>query len=107
MLLGMGPDGHIASLFPGHPLLHETSRWVASIRNSPKPPAERITFTIPVINSSAYIALVVTGSGKADVVRHVFGAINPSPVSLPVQMIKLDDSSTYTWFTDKAAASKL
>ena len=63
MLLGMGPDGHIASLFPGHPLVEEKQRWVTFIKDSPKPPPERITFTLPVINTSAYAALVVTGKG--------------------------------------------
>uniref|UniRef100_A0A0D3E1G5 Glucosamine/galactosamine-6-phosphate isomerase domain-containing protein n=1 Tax=Brassica oleracea var. oleracea TaxID=109376 RepID=A0A0D3E1G5_BRAOL len=69
MLLGMGPDGHVASLFPGHGLCDEEKRWVASVTDSPKPPSERITFTFPVINSSACVALVVCGSGKAEAVE--------------------------------------
>ncbi|KAJ6373530.1 hypothetical protein OIU78_029253 [Salix suchowensis] len=73
MLVGMGPDGHIASLFPGHPLLKENQKWVAHITDSPKPPPERITFTFPVINSSAYIALVVCGAGKASIVQTALG----------------------------------
>ncbi|KAJ1379316.1 NagB/RpiA transferase-like [Sesbania bispinosa] len=68
MLLGMGPDGHVASLFPGHPLLKEDQKWVTFINNSPKPPPERITFTFPVINSSSNVAMVVTGAGKANAV---------------------------------------
>nr|TKR91223.1 putative 6-phosphogluconolactonase 4, chloroplasti c [Populus alba] len=55
----MGPDGHVASLFLGHPLLKENQKWVTHITDSPKPPPKRITFTFPVINSSSYIALVV------------------------------------------------
>ncbi|XP_020570599.1 probable 6-phosphogluconolactonase 4, chloroplastic [Phalaenopsis equestris] len=106
LLLGMGPDGHIASLFPGHSLLSENERWVAFINDSPKPPPERITFTFPVINSSANVALVVAGSGKADVVHQVFGSTNSSSGLLPVQLVKPDDGAL-TWFTDKAAASKL
>uniref|UniRef100_A0A1S3XTB1 Probable 6-phosphogluconolactonase 4, chloroplastic n=1 Tax=Nicotiana tabacum TaxID=4097 RepID=A0A1S3XTB1_TOBAC len=73
MLLGMGPDGHVASLFSGHPLVHEKEKWVTFIRESPKPPPERITFTFPLINSSANIALVVAGAGKADVVHKSLG----------------------------------
>ncbi|CAI9108880.1 OLC1v1008581C1 [Oldenlandia corymbosa var. corymbosa] len=105
MLLGMGPDGHIASLFPGHPLLQEREKWVTFIKNSPKPPPERITFTFPVINSSANIALVVAGAGKADVIRTALGDNNQSSPSLPVQMVSPEGK--LTWFLDKEAASKL
>ncbi|KAJ6677410.1 6-PHOSPHOGLUCONOLACTONASE [Salix viminalis] len=80
MLVGMGPDGHVASLFPGHPLLKENQKWVAHITDSPKPPPERITFTLPVINSSAYIALVVCGAGKASVVQTALGTNQNSEV---------------------------
>ncbi|XP_061953545.1 probable 6-phosphogluconolactonase 4, chloroplastic [Populus nigra] len=71
MLMGTGPDGHVASLFPRHPLiLKENQEWVTPV--SPKPPPERITFTFPVINSSEHIALVC-GAGKAGVVESAVG----------------------------------
>ncbi|XP_016509784.1 putative 6-phosphogluconolactonase 4, chloroplastic [Nicotiana tabacum] len=104
MLLGMGPDGHVASLFPGHPLVHEKEKWVAFIKESPKPPPERITFTFPVINSSANIALVVAGAGKADLVHKSLGDSESSDL-LPVQMVSPEGE--LVWFLDKAAASKL
>ncbi|XP_008812488.2 probable 6-phosphogluconolactonase 4, chloroplastic [Phoenix dactylifera] len=106
MLLGMGPDGHVASLFPGHPLLNENQRWVTFIKDSPKPPLERITFTLPVINSSAYAALVVAGSGKAGAVHKALGSKQSSSDLLPVEMVSLEDGK-FTWFTDKAAISML
>ncbi|KAI3808757.1 hypothetical protein L1987_24718 [Smallanthus sonchifolius] len=105
MLLGMGPDGHVASLFPGHPLVQEKKKWVSFIKESPKPPPERITFTFPVINSSANIALVVAGAGKAHPVHVALGNGEDSDV-LPVQMVSPDEGKL-TWFLDKDAASKL
>jgi len=104
-LLGMGPDGHIASLFPGHPLVNEKERWVTYIKDSPKPPPERITFTFPVINSSAYIAMVVTGAGKAGPVQKALSDKKTSDL-LPIEMAVLQDGE-FTWFTDKPAVSLL
>ncbi|KAF7132064.1 hypothetical protein RHSIM_Rhsim09G0208500 [Rhododendron simsii] len=104
MLLGMGPDGHVASLFPGHPLVHENKQWVSFIEDSPKPPPQRITFTFPVINSSANIALVVAGAGKADAVNVALGD-GQSPDLLPVKLVSPEGE--LTWFLDRGAASKL
>ncbi|OWM91460.1 probable 6-phosphogluconolactonase 4, chloroplastic [Punica granatum] len=104
MLLGMGPDGHIASLFPGHPLMNEKEKWITFIKDSPKPPLERITFTFPVINSSAYIALVVAGAGKAPVVQTALRDSQNSE-KLPVQLVSPEGE--LTWFLDRDAASKL
>jgi len=63
--LGVGPDGHIASLFPDREGIRETERTVISVRNSPKPPPERLSLTRPVLNASARIWLVLAGSDKA------------------------------------------
>ncbi|KAL5726783.1 6-phosphogluconolactonase [Ranunculus cassubicifolius] len=104
MLLGMGPDGHLASLFPGHPLVHENKKWVTHITDSPKPPPERITFTFPVINESAKIAMVVCGAGKAGVVGRALGNDTSSEDKLPVQLLNTEVTK---WFLDKEAASKL
>ncbi|KAG2240217.1 hypothetical protein Bca4012_014755 [Brassica carinata] len=101
-LLGMGPDGHVASLFPGHGLCNESKKWVASITDSPKPPSDRITFTFPVINSSAHVALVVCGSGKAEAVQ---AALNKTGSVPPAGSVSAEDE--LVWFLDKPASSKL
>jgi 6-phosphogluconolactonase len=61
----MGPDGHIASLFPERSGIRESERTVIAVRNSPKPPPERLSLTLPVLNSSARVWLVVAGADKA------------------------------------------
>lgn len=63
--LGVGPDGHIASLFPEREGIRERERTVIPVRNSPKPPPERLSLTLPVLNSSARIWLVLSGPDKA------------------------------------------
>ena len=64
-LLGVGPDGHVASLFPEHLEVRNTTDTVLPVRNSPKPPPERITLTLPVINSSNRVWLCLAGTDKA------------------------------------------
>ena len=63
--LGVGPDGHIASLFPEQAGIRETEATVISVRNAPKPPPERLSLTLPVINSSTRIWMVLAGADKA------------------------------------------
>ncbi|KAJ8760819.1 hypothetical protein K2173_021857 [Erythroxylum novogranatense] len=101
ILLGMGPDGHVASLFPGHPLVKEQQKWVTYIKDSPKPPPQRITFTFPLINAANNIALVVSGSAQANAVRD---ALRKSQISetLPVKMVSPEGE--LKWFLDNDAA---
>ena len=69
VLLGMGPDGHTASLFPGRDELAIDDRFVVPVRDSPKPPPERVTFTLPVINGAEHVLVYATGEGKAEALR--------------------------------------
>lgn len=106
ILLGMGPDAHVASLFPNHPLVHVKDKWVASITDSPKPPPERITLTFPVINAAANIAFVATGAGKADKVKSIFQDKEVPYGALPAQIVS-PVAGKLVWFADEAATSKL
>jgi 6-phosphogluconolactonase len=106
ILLGMGEDGHTASLFPGHPLLTDTDRWVASILDSPKPPPERISLTLPLINQARHIAFLAAGQGKAAVLSEVFGPTDRDPI-LPVQLVHPAADGELVWFVDRAAAMQL
>ena len=104
ILLGIGPDGHTASLFPGHELLSEEDRWVAYIEDSPKPPPKRITLTFPVINHAARVAFVASGEGKADTLKTVLD--NPEQ-GLPASRVRPASPGQVYWFLDDAASSKV
>jgi 6-phosphogluconolactonase len=71
-LLGVGPDGHVASLFPGHALLGERERRVLAVEDAPKPPPQRLTLSLPVIASAREVWVVMTGAAKAPVAREAF-----------------------------------
>jgi len=103
LLLGVGPDGHIASLFPEHPDQRSVSASAIAVTNSPKPPPERISLTWPVLNSARHVALLVAGEEKAEAVAAAHGEINPWPV--PASAVRGLESTT--WFLDTAAASRL
>ena len=71
ILLGLGPDGHTASLFPGHPETDAQAAPVIGVRTSPKPPPERISLTLPVLRRARFTLLLVTGSEKAQALAKV------------------------------------
>jgi len=105
VMLGMGPDGHTASLFPGHPLLKETSRWVAPISDSPKPPPERITLTYPVINAAKNVIFIATGTSKVDVLpRVIIPSDQVNEQSLPAARVR---PVNLEWYIDEEAGAKL
>jgi 6-phosphogluconolactonase len=103
VLLGVGPDGHIASLFPGFDQVHETSRRVVEVLESPKPPPERISLTLPTINHADSVWLVVSGEGKAEAVARALGdgTLDDTPASGARGITET------VWLLDAAAASGL
>lgn len=106
ILLGLGDDGHCASLFPGMPTLHTSDRWViSSPPGTLPPPVDRVTFTFSVLNAARQVVFLVTGEKKAAPVRdileggagvdqHPAAGVNPT-------------NGTLTWLLDEAAASRL
>jgi len=103
ILLGMGPDGHTCSLFPGHALLSEELRWVAYLDDSPKPPPVRVTLTFPVLNHAHRIAFVVTGGGKKDILAQ---ALDRPQEGLPSSRVSPKLPGQVYWFTDEPATQK-
>jgi 6-phosphogluconolactonase len=104
VMLGLGEDGHTASLFPESPALDETAAWAAA-NWVEKLGAYRITLTAPVINHAAHVMFVVTGAGKAERLREVLEGAR-SPRSLPARLIR-PVGGVLEWLVDRAAAAKL
>ena len=105
LLLGMGPDGHIASLFPGKPEIEERSRLAVGVPLAGmEPQVPRISLTLPALCSARSAVLLITGEGKADTVARAFGP--RSDRSLPASMVDLRYGAL-TVLLDQAAASKL
>ncbi|XP_043248228.1 6-phosphogluconolactonase [Colletes gigas] len=102
LLLGLGPDGHTCSLFPGHKLLNEASLWVCPLNDSPKPPPSRITLTLPVINNAKKCIFAVVGSGKAEVVKKIL----QDRENLPAGRVQPHNGELY-WILDEEAAKFL
>jgi 6-phosphogluconolactonase len=101
--LGVGPDGHIASLFPDRAEIQITDRSVVAVRDSPKPPPERITMTRPVINSSKRVWLVLAGADKAAALG--LALAGASYASVPAAGAKGRRRTTF--FVDQAAAAQV
>jgi len=103
-LLGMGADGHTASIFPGTDALEETERWVIPV-DVPSLGVKRITMTPPLINSAHFIIFIVTGASKADVMADVLQGPR-DPRRCPAQLIH-PLTGEVMWFADREASAKL
>ncbi|NMI01899.1 6-phosphogluconolactonase [Pseudonocardia acidicola] len=103
LLLGMGPEGHVASIFPDSPAVYEHERTVVAVHNCPKPPPTRITLTLPTIRSAAEVWILATGEAKAAAVAMALGGAGE--VAMPAAGAR--GKRRTRWLLDRAAASKL
>jgi 6-phosphogluconolactonase len=107
ILLGVGPDGHVASLFPNAAATAAQSPdtpWVLPVTNSPKPPPERITLSMPVINAAREVVVVALGAGKSEIAQRAL-EVQSLPGAIPAQLVR--PASGALWLLDAAAAQML
>ena len=104
VLLGLGHDGHTASLFPGAPVLKEGERWAAAVYLA-EADLHRVTLTAPLINQAAVVAFLVAGGAKAGVLREVLHGPR-DPARLPAQLIQ-PQNGELLWLADLEAAASL
>lgn len=104
IFLGLGEDGHTASLFPDHEVLNEQVRWAAEVYLA-ETDLPRVTLTFPLINQAAVVALLVTGAAKARVLKEVLQGPR-EPRRLPAQLVHPQSGALF-WLVDQEAASQL
>lgn len=106
LMLGVGPDGHIASLFPGHAALDAADQVAVGVTGSPKPPPERVTLTFSALNRSASVWFLVSGEAKAPAVARALAGTADAPVDphdVPAAgVVGLEET---IWFLDRESAS--
>ncbi|CAB4254878.1 similar to Saccharomyces cerevisiae YHR163W SOL3 6- phosphogluconolactonase, catalyzes the second step of the pentose phosphate pathway [Maudiozyma barnettii] len=103
LLLGCGPDGHTCSLFPGDHhryLIEETTKQVMWCHDSPKPPSDRITITLPVMEGAGAICFVTMGTSKQDAMHHIFDL---KDTSMPCAVVNEHFDAKVSWFVDDLA----
>lgn len=106
VMLGVGPDGHVASLFPGHPALRVEGAATAGVTGSPKPPPERVTLTLHTLNAARRVWFVVSGGSKASAVARAWQEeslpVDADDQRLPAARVHGRDDTV--WYVDQAAA---
>ena len=106
VVLGVGEDGHVASLFPGAPALFETRRRVVPVLRAPKPPPARISMSLPTLNAARRMAVAAAGAEKAPIVAAAFGGGAEEEPRLPFRRLK-PAGGELVWMVDRAAAAGL
>jgi 6-phosphogluconolactonase len=102
-LLGIGGDGHTASLFPGDPVLNESERWVRAVKAPDyRPPTDRITLTVPALNRTRAVFFLASGVAKQGVVEKILALGQEGSPELPASLIR--PLERLVWFLDEAAA---
>lgn len=107
LLLGIGPDGHTCSLFPDHKLFLEAktqTQLVLPISDSPKPPPERVTLTLPFINNSNFLFFCAVGEGKADMLKRI---LKDADLTIPSANVRPNKNGKLVWFLDEPAGKSL
>lgn len=102
VLLGVGPDGHVASLFPGHPAQLSDDTLVVAVHDSPKPPPTRVSITLECLSKAREVWFVVAGADKAEAVAK--GVSGASPTQSSAAQVRGEERTL--WLVDEAAASR-
>ena len=105
VMLGVGPDGHVASLFPGHPQLDVDDAIAVPVTDSPKPPPERVSLTFPALNRAEEVWFVVSGADKAEAVGRALAAETPDLHEVPAAGVQ--GTVETIWFLDRESASQV
>jgi len=104
VLLGVGTDGHTASLFPRSPALMEQTRLIRINSGSTVVPPDRVTMTLPLINSARFVAVMVTGEAKQEIVGRLSANAHTTVLDLPIRGVR-PIGGTLCWYLDRAAAA--
>jgi 6-phosphogluconolactonase len=103
LMLGIGPDGHVASLFPGHPALAARDAIAIAVHDSPKPPPDRVSLTFEAMERCRAVWFIASGDGKAEAVARAL-ATDGSVTETPARGVRGEET---VWWLDEAAASAL
>lgn len=103
LMLGVGPDGHVASLFPGHPALAVADRPAVGVTDSPKPPPDRISLTFGALNRARSVWFLASGEAKSEVVAGALGGADVH--AIPAAGVTGTEETI--WFLDRASAARL